>query len=61
MGLMASHGWSIRSPITDTPQGERDCGGGGGEISQIPNVKGENAVVKGFPPVYGDERDCVGG
>ena len=26
--LMVSHGWSIRSPTTDTPQGERDCVGG---------------------------------
>ena len=26
--LMVSHGWSIRSPSTDTPQSERDCTGG---------------------------------
>ena len=33
MRLMVSHGWSTRSPITDTQQGERDCGGGVHEIS----------------------------
>ena len=26
MRLMVSHGWSKRSPTTDTPQGERDFG-----------------------------------
>ena len=26
--LIVSHGWSIRSPITDTPHGEKDCVGG---------------------------------
>ena len=26
--LMVSHGWSIRFPAIDTPQGERDCVGG---------------------------------
>ena len=26
--LMVSHGWSIRSPITDTSHGEKDCVGG---------------------------------
>ena len=30
---------------------------GGVEISQIPKVKGEIVVVKGIPPIYGDERD----
>jgi len=28
MRLMPSHGWSIRPPTTDIPQGERDCVGG---------------------------------
>ena len=40
---------------------ERDCGGGGGEVSEIRKVKGENVVVREFPPMYGDERDCVWG
>jgi hypothetical protein len=42
--LMVSHGWSIRSPTTDTPQGERDLGVWC-KISQTPKDEGRKKVV----------------
>ena len=47
--LMVSHGWSIRSPTTDTP-GERNCVGGCGEIGQTPRTKGEKCGFAGVSP-----------
>ena len=48
--LMVSHGWSIRSPTTDTPQGERGVCGGMRLISQTPKMKEENIGCVGVSP-----------
>jgi len=48
--LMVSHGWCIRSPTTDTPQGERDCVGGCGAIGETPRTKGETCGFAGVSP-----------
>ena len=51
--LMLSHGWSIRSPTTNTPQGERDFGVWS-KISQSTKDEGrKNVVVYGVPAMYG--------
>ena len=40
--LMVSRGWGIRSPTMDTKEGERDCVGARGDVSQTPQMRGEN-------------------
>ena len=53
--LMVSHGWSIRSPTMDTPQGERDFVEVWSKISQTPKDEGrEMWLCRGPPlPMYG--------
>ena len=47
--LMVSHGWSIRSPTTDTTQGERDFGVWS-KISQASNDEGRKIwLCRDFP------------
>ena len=53
--LIVSHGWSIRSPNTDTPHGEKDSVWGRGETSQTPKEEKRKeekcGCVGGFPNV----------
>ena len=45
--LVVSHGWRMRSPTMDTPQGERNCVGGCGEIGQTKDERRNMWVCRG--------------